>query len=77
VALSATASCTSGAAEYRWWVLPEGGSWTALDDYSAAGSHTWNTAGLPPGEYGLAVWVRRVGSSADWEEYSGTDYQLQ
>ncbi len=49
--------------QYEFWILPPGGGWTLLRTYSASGSFTWNTAGLPAGSYRFSIWARDASSS--------------
>ncbi|HKW59414.1 MAG TPA: hypothetical protein VJR46_06630 [Candidatus Dormibacteraeota bacterium] len=53
---------------YKFWLLPPGGSWTVVQDYSAANTWTWNTSGAP-GTYLLDVYVRQSGSTASYEAH--------
>jgi len=36
----------------------------------------WATAQLDPGDHAVAVWVRRVGATTDWEAYAHLTYTL-
>ncbi len=70
---AAASGCTS--AEYKWWVMPPGGSWAIVRDWGAA-AFSWNTTGLAAGTYQLFVYARAVGSAADYQAYSGQPYVL-
>lgn len=58
--------------EYRYWILPPGGAWTMLQDYSTTNTFTWNGSGKPAGTYQFSVWVRQKGNnpSAGYETSS-------
>jgi hypothetical protein len=60
VVLTGTATCP-GTAQYRFSITPPGGALGVVQDYGAANTHTWNTAGLPVGWYGLRVDARNAG----------------
>ena len=62
--------------EYRYWVLPPGGTWTMVQDYTSATSYAWNTAGVAPGAYRFAVWARNVGSPNAYDVYSTMSYSV-
>ncbi len=58
--------------EYRFWILPPGGNWTMVKDYSTGTYNyldVWNTAGplggtyYPAGTYYAGVWVRPSGTA--------------
>jgi hypothetical protein len=70
---ASSTGCTSP--EYKFFVQPPGGSWTAQTVYGGA-TWTWNTAGLGAGVYGVGVWVRAAGSSAAYEAYWIGTYTL-
>jgi hypothetical protein len=58
-----TASATGCAsAEFKWWVLPPGGSWTVLREWGG-NTFSWNTTGLAGGTYQLSLWARVIGST--------------
>jgi N-acetyl-anhydromuramyl-L-alanine amidase AmpD len=64
-------------ARYEFWVRSTSGGWTMARGYSSSPTYVWNTAGLRPGAYQLAVWVRQLGSpSATYDAGAGGDYQL-
>src|SRR4029453_14850845 len=58
--------------EYRFWLYRKTG-WTLAQDYTASNTFTWTPthadAGAP---YGVQVWARAVGSSAQYESWLGT-----
>jgi len=61
--------------QYRFFVQPPGGAWTAKTSYGAA-TFAWNTTGLAAGVYGVGVWVRSTGSTAAHESYWLGTYTL-
>jgi len=69
-----TATGCSGA-QYRFWTLAPGGSWTMQRDYGA-NTWTWNTAGLPAGTYQVGVWARQPGSANAYDAYGITTFEL-
>lgn len=54
---------------FKFWLLPPGGSWTVVQDYSSTSTWTWNTAGLAAGTYQLDVYARNAGSAAAYEAH--------
>jgi hypothetical protein len=74
VTLTATSTgCTP--AQYKFWMLAPGGSWTAQSTYGGD-TFTWRTAGSPPGVYQVGVWARQVTSTAPYEAYFIGTYTL-
>ena len=73
--ISFTAGANGCAPEFEYWVLPPGGSWQVLRTYGGA-SFSWNTTGLAPGTYQISIWIRRQGSSAAYETFTGGAYTL-
>ncbi|HMC69706.1 MAG TPA: hypothetical protein VKJ07_11175, partial [Mycobacteriales bacterium] len=49
-------------AQFRFWLLKPGGSWSMQRDYGAS-TWTWSTAGLGAGTYQVGVWARQAGSA--------------
>ncbi len=70
ITFTANAAGGSGDYEYRF-ISYFNGVWTVLQDYSA-----WNTFAYFPsvGTNALQVWVRNVGSTADWEAWNTSGY---
>jgi hypothetical protein len=62
-------------AQFRFWVLPKGGSWGMTRDYGAS-SWTWSTTGLATGTYELGVWARQPGSTNAYDAYGFTTFAL-
>ena len=76
VVLTATSSCP-GTPEYKFWMLPPGGTWTVLRDYTPSNTYDWLVSGKPAGDYGLEVDVRDQGSMETWEAHANITYTLQ
>jgi hypothetical protein len=71
-----TALSTGCAApQYRFWVLPPGGSWSAQTGYGGS-SYVWNTSGLASGVYQVGVWARQSGSASAYEAYGITTFSI-
>jgi hypothetical protein len=66
--LTASTSCPSP--QYRFWMLPPGGSWTIVQDWQSANTFTVNATTL--GTYELGVWVRSTYSSSAYDSYAIT-----
>jgi thermitase len=75
VTFTATSACGTSTAHYKWWVQPPGGAWTMVQDWGV-NTFSWNTTGLAAGAYNVGVWVRAVGSSADYQDALGLGYTL-
>ena len=65
--------CTGG--QFEYWVLAPAGVWTVKQAYSSQ-SWTWSTAGEGPGIYQVGVWSRQAGSTAPFDAYFISTYQL-
>ena len=74
IAVTASAAICPNA-QYEFWILPPGGSWSLQRGYGVA-SWTWNTAGLATGTYQFGVWVKQGGSAAAYDAYFITTYHL-
>ena len=67
--------CPTG--EYEFWVKPAQGYWKLAQPYGLGSTFGWNTAGLPPGAYAVAVWVREHGTGTPtYEAGAGGTYTL-
>src|SRR5256885_16635701 len=74
VTFAATSTgCTTP--EYKFFVQPPGGSWTASTAFGA-NTWAWNTTGLANGVYGVGVWVRQSGSGGPYGGYWIRTYKL-
>jgi len=76
VVFTAAASGGSGSYQYRFWLLT-GSTWTMVQDYSSSAIWTWNTTGVVPGYYLVAVHSRTVGSTASSEAGNTYNYLVQ
>ena len=72
--LTASANCP-GAPDYRFWV-GRNAMWTIAQDFSAAGTFSWNTTGKLQGTYGLEVDVRDHGATATYEAVANITFVL-
>jgi hypothetical protein len=66
--------CTN---QYRFWLLPPGGSWRVMQDYGAGATWAWNTAGYAPGTYEVGVWEGRSSAPGAYESYAITSFTLE
>ena len=72
-----TASVTcQGTPEYRFLVLPPGGTWTVVQDYGAGNTFKWPPAGTPYGDYYVGVHARTTGTAVHYESYSSVPFSL-
>jgi IPT/TIG domain/Cysteine-rich secretory protein family len=71
VTFTATAAgCSSP--QYQFWILPPGSStWQIKQAYSSMAVFSWNTTGLPAGQYLYTVWARDSTSSGASCSYLG------
>jgi len=77
VTFTAAGAGGTGSYQYQFWVN-NGSTWTLMQDYSALDSVTWNTAGLPVGQYVIQVNVRSTGSTTlPYEAASTVGFALQ
>jgi hypothetical protein len=72
VTWTATATRCPGAS-FRFWVQPQGGSWTMTRDYGAS-TWMWHTTGLSPGTYEVGVWALQAGSTNSYDAYGITTF---
>ena len=64
---------TSNPIEYRFWLYKKTG-WTLVRDYAPGNTFTWTPTQADIGDpYGVQVWARVVGSTADYDSYLGTE----
>ncbi|MHC1696861.1 MAG: hypothetical protein AB9919_02105 [Geobacteraceae bacterium] len=71
----AAASGGTGTYEYEFW-LHDGTSWSTAQAFSANNSWTWNTTGLTPQVYTIQVNARSAGSTAAFEAFAVTTFQV-
>jgi hypothetical protein len=76
VVYTATSNGCAGA-QYRFWLLPPGGSWSQMQAYSSSTKFTWNTTGYPAGTYQVGVWAKASGSANTYDAYYISTYQLR
>ncbi|MHC1696860.1 MAG: hypothetical protein AB9919_02100 [Geobacteraceae bacterium] len=75
VALLAEGTGGSGNYEYEFW-LYNGVSWTKQQSYSANEAWHWITTGVTPGVYTIQVNARNSGSTAHFEAFASTNFQV-
>jgi len=69
-----TAKATGGPGplQYRFWRF-HSGTWTMVRDYSSDPTYTWTPGASEEGTYTLQVWVRRAGSTANYDAWRPSD----
>ncbi|MBE0618929.1 MAG: hypothetical protein IH608_13555, partial [Proteobacteria bacterium] len=77
ILFTGSASNGTGNFEYQFRVRDLAGVWSTPQTYSTTPTWPWNTTGLTAGTYRVVVWVRNVGSTAQYETYAFVDYLLQ
>jgi hypothetical protein len=75
VTVTGTATCPA-TAQYRFWVHRPDGWVGVVQDYGAANTYSWTTAGLPYGAYGLRVDARNVGATTSYEATQSVVFNL-
>jgi hypothetical protein len=63
-------------AQYEFWMLAPGGTWTPVQSYSSSATFTWKTSGWAAGNYIFSVWARDASSPASYDAYSSFTYAL-
>jgi len=72
-----TASSTGcGSPQYQFGIRPPGGVNAIKRAYGGDATWSWDTSGLVPGTYLVAVWAREAGSTAAYQANAFTTYQL-
>jgi hypothetical protein len=76
VLLTGSATCTEGAAQYRFAIRPPGA--TSYSELRGWGTHsmTWDTTGLAQGSYALQVFSRGNGNASTLEGMRSVSYML-
>ena len=78
VTLEAVAGGGSGALEYRFVQFEYAvGRWSVIRDYAPSNRAVWTPPTGSSGEYDLQVWVREVGSMADYDAWAGAPFKLE
>jgi hypothetical protein len=73
-----TASSTGCAAtSYKWLVAAPGGAFVQAQPYGAPATFIWNTTGLAPGIYQVAVYARHTGAVASYEAWSEVSFEVR
>jgi hypothetical protein len=76
IGFTAAASGGSGKYEYQYYLRAPGGAQVLVRSYSATAKWNWNTTGLVPGTYQVAVLARNIGSTKSSETYRTLNYVL-
>jgi hypothetical protein len=71
VTWTAWASGGSGPLEYQFWRW-SGSGWQIVQAYGPSSTFGWTPTSAEAGKHAIQVWVRSVGSSAQYEAYMGT-----
>ena len=73
VTVTATVADPTAAFEYQFFVYSQStGTWSVGRSYSTSNTWTWTPAAV--GHYVIQVWARRVGSTAGYDAWAGTNY---
>jgi hypothetical protein len=59
------------ALEYKFWVLNPTSGWTTFRDWNSSNEAVWTPTAT--GTYSVQAWVRRVGSTANYDQWAGAD----
>ena len=73
VTLTAGSSSCSNA-QYEFWMLPPGGSWTVAQ-VLGSGTFAWDTTNALMGTYQFEVWVSATGGPS-YDSWSGISYTM-
>ncbi len=77
IVLTGAATC-DGTPQYRFWVHKPDGTVGVVQTWSGANTYSWDTSGLPYGQYGVRVDVRNTGATiATYETVAMQDFMLQ
>ena len=68
---SALATTPGGAVEYKFWRYSASTGWEVAQDWSATPSYTWFPLA---GAHAVQVWARRVGSTAQYEDWRSSGF---
>lgn len=63
-------------AQYRWWILPPGGTWQLVQDFSSSTTFDWNAAGKAPGNYKVGVHARTADGSKTFSGAPAFDFTV-
>ncbi|MFQ5699478.1 MAG: hypothetical protein ACE5IL_14495 [Myxococcota bacterium] len=75
ITFNVTASGGGGALEYQFWVREASGRWVIIRPYATSASTTWTPS--QAGADFMTVWVRSVGSSAEFDTMGSIPIQVQ
>lgn len=72
VTWTAAATSKRGPVEYQFWMYSAGAGWVEVQPFSSSRTFTWIPGWDDLGTHSVQVWVRTVGSSANYEAWVGT-----
>ncbi|HKW73669.1 MAG TPA: hypothetical protein VJQ08_12705 [Candidatus Dormibacteraeota bacterium] len=55
--------------QYEFWIKSPNTAWVILQGYSSAASVVWNSGGAMTGTWLFDIWVKQLGSTANWEAH--------
>lgn len=67
---------TGCANQYKFWLLPPGGTWRIVQSYGVGSAWVWNTAAYGPGTYQVGVWEGRSSTPTRYESYAISSFTL-
>ena len=62
--------------QYRFLLLPPGGSWAVVQPYSTTTTWLLDSSKYPSGNFQVGVWVRQAGSSSRYQSWFLTTYWI-
>jgi hypothetical protein len=71
-----TANASNCSQQYKFWLLPPGGAWTAKRAYAASNQWTWNTTGYTPGTYQIGAWEGSAATPNSYESFAITSFSI-
>lgn len=75
-AVTFTPQQTGCTKQYKFWLLPHGGSWRVVQSYGVGSHWVWNTSGYAPGVYEVGVWEGSSSKPDHYESYATTTFAL-
>jgi hypothetical protein len=75
VTWTATAATAAAPLQYQFWRLDADG-WRIVQPYGPANTYTWTPTTADQGPHALQVWVRNAGSSAAYEGWRATTFDV-
>ena len=76
VVWTASPTC-DGTAQYQFWFHnPSTGVWSITQPWSASNTFSWDTTGLPAGQWDMQVWARDAPTGNWFQAYTGNSFVL-